>query len=396
MKTLLYNGTLVVNGDICYEGGSILIEGDKIVEVLSKDDAKLQVYQCDKDIDFIDVHHQYIMPGLIDVHIHGAVGYDFDVADQSAVDAIAHHLVEDGCTGFLASLTALSQETTVRVLKRYAKLQDQKEGAHFLGVHLEGPYLSQEYKAVMVAENLRNPIKQELDAMMLASNGRIKTMTVAPELPQMMEFIRYATTSRIKVFLGHSAASSKIAREGLQAGAVGFTHLYNAMSQHLHREPGMVTAAFINREAYVELIVDGYHVDPEVVLMTYRNKGAKTIVLITDAMLGKGMADGEFSFSGKQCLKVGNSVVVKETGRRAGSVIGLAHAIRKMVEITGCTANEIVQMACVNPAIIAQVTNTKGSLEVGKDADICIMDEHYVNQMTFVGGNLVFKKNRQK
>ncbi|MDF9824056.1 N-acetylglucosamine-6-phosphate deacetylase [Breznakia sp. PF5-3] len=392
MKTLLYNGIVVVDGHTSLEQGGVLIEGDKIIEVLAANDPKFQIYQQDHDVVFEDVKGNYIMPGLIDIHMHGGVGSDFIDATKDDIHKIAHNLVEDGCTGFLASLTAVSQEEIVETLKMYATIEDDGNGAHFLGVHGEGPYLSREYKAVMIEEHLRAPSIKELDEMISASDNRIRQMTIAPELDGMMEFIEYGAKHNIAMMIGHSAADSKTTTAAIKHGAVGFTHLYNAMSQHLHRTPGVVTSAFINKDAYVELIADGFHVDPEVVLMTYLNKGAEKIVLITDAMLGKGMPDGEFYFSGKNCIKDGYSVTVIETGRRAGSAVGLDYVIRTMAEITGCTVNEIVQMACINPSKVIKIDTLKGTLEVGKDADICIMDKNYQNQQTYVSGKCVYKR----
>lgn len=389
MKTLLYNGVVVVDGKTAYDGG-VLIDGEVIAEVMKDGDPKFEVYQQDKDVEFIDVKGNYIMPGLIDIHIHGADGVDFEVASQEAINQASCNLAKDGVTGFVASLATMSHEEMIKVLNVYASVKDCVDGAHFLGIHAEGPYLSREYKAIMVEEHLRAPSYKELDEMIEASDNRIKIMTIAPELDGMMEFIEYGTKRNIAMMIGHSAADSKTATKALQHGAVGFTHLYNAMSQHLHRQPGVVTSAFINKEAYAELIADGFHVDPEVILMTYRCKGADNIVLITDAMLGKGLPDGEFTFSGKHCIKEGNSVTVIETGRRAGSAVGLDYIIRTMAEVTGCSVQELVQMASVNPSKIAKVHKVKGTLEVGKDADICVMNKEYYNQMTYVQGEKVF------
>ena len=389
MKLLLYNGIVVVDAKKAYDGG-VLIDDGVIREVLEEKNIQMELYQQDKDVEVIDVKGNYIMPGFIDIHIHGAVGKDFVEASQATVNQVSCNLVKDGVTGFVASLTAMAYEETLTALRRYATIEDCKDGAHFLGIHAEGPYLSKEYKAVMIEEHLRIPSYKELDEMIVASKNRIKMMTIAPELEGMMEFVEYASKRNIAMMIGHSAADSKTATKALQSGAIGFTHLYNAMSQHLHRQPGVVTSAFINKDAYVELIVDGLHVDLEIIRMTYNCKGANSIVLITDAMLGKGLADGEFIFSGKRCRKEGNSVTVIESGRRSGSVVGLDYVVGTMAKTTGCSVNELVQMASINPSKIIKVDKTKGTLEVGKDADICVMDKNYHNQMTFVQGKKVF------
>ena len=192
--------------------------------------------------------------------------------------------------------------------------------------------------------------------------------------------------------IGHSAADSKTALEALKEGCTGFTHLYNAMTQHLHRDPGIVTAAFIDDKAYAELIVDGFHVREDIVKATYKILGPKRICLITDAMLGKGMDDGIYTFSNLKCKKTGNTVQVIETGRIAGSAITMLDAIKNMQRFTGCSINDIVKMSSSNPSIIAKVNDTKGSIEKGKDADLIILDKDLNLKMTMVNGEVLFIK----
>lgn len=395
MPTLIHNGIVVIDGTKLIQHGGVVWDQGKIIEVLTQDDSKLQQYLKENKLEIIDAQRQYIIPGLIDIHLHGAVGRDFEEASQEAINEISANLVQDGCTSFMASLTPMSPEKSKEVLQCYAAIKAYSQGAHFLGIHYEGPYLSHAYKAVMIEENLRLPSLAEYDELLELSNHRLAIMTVAPELAGMMEFIAHAS-KHTTIMIGHSAADSKTATAALQQGAAGFTHLYNAMSQHLHRQPGVVTSAFINQHAYVELIADGLHVDPEVILMTYVTKKARSIILVSDAMLGKGMPDGEFFFSGKRCIKQGNSATVIETGRRSGSVVGLDVIARTFQAITGCTINEIVQMAAVNPSILAKVSNLKGTLEVGKDADICIMNHALEAQMTFVSGVCVYQRPSER
>lgn len=384
MKTVIYNGTLILDEEQKIENGTIVLENGKIVAIYEHEVEIL-------DAEFVDVQGNYVLPGFIDIHIHGAMGKDLIEGTQDSINAVSWNLVKDGCTSFMASLTVLPQDSMLKVLEALGQAHTPQKGANYLGIHEEGPYLSKEYKAVMDEEALRNPSMSELDEMIKHSHHRIRIMTVAPEIAGMDSFISYATKQGITIMLGHTNAKPKDVRIAKECGAKGFTHLYNAMSQHLHRNPGCVSAAMIESDMLCELICDGFHVDRDVVLATYRCFGAKRLVLITDAMLGKGCEDGEYTFSNLRCRKQGKFVRVIDTGRIAGSCIGMNDAAKLMREISGCTMNEIVQMGCVNPSRLAQVDDRKGTIAIGKDADLCVMNTNMEVVKTFVGGKCVYQ-----
>lgn len=373
MRTLIEKVTVLQDGFRCIPEGAVLVEDDKIIQVLHAGET-----QQGRDADCrIDGRGLKLTPGLIDIHIHGAAGHDLIEGSAEAVRAVAENVIRDGCTSFMGSLTVISHAQMLHVLRGLAQAPASQQGAAMLGIHSEGPYLSAEYKALMDERYLRDPSVQELDEMIEAAEGRLQIMTVAPERCGMPEFIQQAVFRNLTVMIGHTAASSAQVHEAALSGAHGFTHLYNAMSQHLHRDPGTVTGAFLETGLAAELIADGFHVDPQIVRMTWKTMGPQRLVLITDAMLGKGMPDGDFQFSGLACRKQGQHVRVIETGRRAGSAIGLNDAVRMMQEMCGCTDSELVQMACVNPAVLARVGNQKGRILPGMDADLALFDEHW-------------------
>lgn len=379
MLTLIKNANIIIDDKRSYTG-NVLVSDNKIVKISNDED--------DADIVY-DAKNRYLLPGLIDIHFHGSYGYDFIRNAKEAVEVIAKGLVMEGTTSFMASLTVVSHEELCALLHDYSNI-DKTDGAHFLGVHSEGPYLSVKYKALMDETYLRDPDLDELDEMLKNANGILKIMTIAPERNNMDEFIKKALENNITLMIGHSDATSKEALHALDLGCTGFTHLYNAMSQHVHREPGNVTAAFLANSAYSEMIVDGFHIHPDVVKATYNILESKRICLITDAMLGKGMKDGEYIFSNLKCLKQANTVRVIESGRIAGSAITMLDAIKNMKKYTNCSMNDIVAMACVNPSKIAKVDKYKGSIEVGKDADIIILDDDLDLCMTMVSGNIKY------
>lgn len=385
MRKLIKNCILVCDGKKQFKG-SLLIEDSKIK----------QYYHADELLpewdEVIDGKGYYLLPGLIDIHLHGSYGYDFIRNPQKAIDAVSKGLPSEGTTSFMASLTVVSHEELCSLLSEYKNVKQSEDSAIFLGVHSEGPYLSQEYKALMDETYLRDPSLIELNEMIESAGNCLKIMTIAPERKGIESFIPEAIKNDITLMVGHTACTCEEAEKALQLGVTGFTHLYNAMTQHLHRNPGAVTAAFLHPEAYCELIVDGFHTHPDTVRATWKLLGPKQITLITDAMLGKGMKDGEYVFSNLNCRKTGSTVQVIETGRIAGSCITMKDAIKNMKKYTDCTINDIVQMACINPSIVAKVNNHKGSIEIGKDADLILLDENLDLQATIIQGKILYQK----
>ena len=387
MKTLIHNAHVIADGFREIPCGAVLVEEGKIAALMPEADWSAQAENADE---VIDAEGLMLTPGLIDIHIHGAAGEDLISGKAEAAEAVSRNVAMDGGTAFMASLTVVSHERLLEILRGLASVAD-LPGAAMLGIHSEGPYLSPDYKALMDERYLRDPSLKELRDMVEAAQGRLKVMTVAPERAGMDGFIQAAVQAGITVMVGHTNATSADVHRASLAGAAGFTHLYNAMSQHLHRDPGTVTGAFLEEGMKAELIADGFHVDPEVVRMTWKHFGSQRLVLITDAMLGKGMPDGDFEFSGLHCRKHGQHVQVVETGRRAGSAIGMNDAVRMMGEMCGCTPCELVQMACVNPASLAQVGNRKGRLAAGMDADLALFDKQWQCRGTLVEGRWVYR-----
>lgn len=385
MKTLLDHVILVPDGQRCF-AGRLLIE-DGIIQQIIPQHIPITM---EPDWHYFDGNNQYLLPGMIDIHLHGSYGYDFIRNPQEAVNQVAKGLVQEGTTAFLASLTVVDHTKLCSLLEEYSTVQQPEKAACFLGVHSEGPYLSKEYKALMDERWLRDPVLKEWEQMSKAAKHCLKIMTIAPERAGMEQLIS-AAKEKTTLMIGHTGCTCEEALWALQQGCLGFTHLYNAMSQHYHRCPGAVTAALLHDQAIAELIVDGFHVDKNVVRATWKVLGAKRLVLITDAMLGKGMPDGDYLFSNLYCHKKGSTVQVIKTGRIAGSVITLLDAAKNMMQFCGCTLNDLVQMACVNPAKLAQVSQHKGSLEVGKDADMILVNKDFDLLSTFVHGEQVYQ-----
>lgn len=391
MQTLIYNGTIYPDGENKIVSGSILIEKGKIVKFL--DSKEVIMLLNNKDINIIDATGLNVLPGFVDIHTHGGVGHDFMEATQEAVDAISLNAVKEGCTSYLASIIPTSVSKGLKLIDELARSRNTENGAIALGIHCEGPYLSTKYHGVMDIRYLRKPDERELDKLMKASSSSIRMMTVAPELENMNVMISKANRMGIACMIGHSAATSSEANNALNFGARGFTHLYNAMSPHLHRNPGCVTSALMRDDAYCELICDGFHIHPDVIKATYKSIGAERIILITDSSIGKGMPDGEFNFSNEKIIKEGIHMTVKDTGTIAGSGIGMIDAVKKMYHYCDCSINEIVMMSSINACSLIEEEH-KGALEPGKDGDIAILDDKLNLIKTIIGGKVVYENEK--
>ncbi len=375
MRILIQNGTIIIDGKKRIHHGAVLIEDHHIIGVYHG--------ECYEHADrIIDAKGHYIVPGLIDTHTHGIMGYDFNTCDMKDIQCVSDAHLKEGVTCFMASLTCEQHPDTLKLLDNYEKC----DASNLLGIHLEGPFLSKEYKAVMKEECLQEPSKEKFDDF-LNHSTKIKSMTIAPELESALDLITYGNNNNIVMNIGHTGASAKQVLQAQQYGAKGITHLYNAMAQHLHRDPGVVTGAILS-DLMCELIVDGFHVHQDVVKATYQMIGKERIILITDANPCKGLPDGSYAFSGKNVEIIDGKARVKETGRIAGSTLTLNQACYHMMEWCGCSIDDVILMASVNPA--KQYHLNKGKIAVGYDGDVLIVDDQ-MNVLTVVNQGKIYE-----
>lgn len=362
MKILIKNGIVIIDGNKKIDNGAVLVEDKKITGIF-KD------YQNVDHDQVIDAKGNYIIPGLIETHTHGIKGYDFNTCQIEDIQKISDALLEEGVTCFMASLTSESHNDMLSLLDGYQTC----EVPNLLGVHIEGPFLNVNNKGVMKVETLQMPDISKFDEF-LQHCTKIKSMTIAPELPKALDVINYGSNKQIVMHVGHSSATACQVIEAQKYGAKGITHLYNAMGQHLHRDPGVVTGAMISDLA-CELIVDGYHIHEDVIRATYKAIGKERIILICDANPCKGLPDGEYQFSGKEIEIIEGKARVKETGRIAGSTLALNEACRNMMQICHCSFQDAVYMASTNPGQLYGLQ--KGKLEVGYDGDVLVVNNNF-------------------
>jgi N-acetylglucosamine-6-phosphate deacetylase len=325
---------------------------------------------------------------LFDVHTHGAAGHDVMEATPEALAAICTFLASRGTGSFLATTVTAPLDATLRSLSALAKLLSQAPvagQARPLGIHLEGPFLSHAKKGAHPPEYLLAPDIPTFDRLYEAAEGRVRLMTLAPELPGAVELAAHATARGVRVSVGHSNANAAETRAAIAAGAVSATHTFNAMRPLDHREPGILGTVLTTDELFAELICDGIHTAPELVKLWWRAKGPARAILITDAMSAAGMPDGEYQLGG-MAVQVAEGRALLPSGVLAGSVLTLDRALANFIEFTGARLEEGLRLATANPAAMTGLEDQAGSLAVGGPANLIAVDGKGVLAEAIVGG----------
>ncbi len=338
-------------------------------------------------------HHfsqdHYLLPGFIDLHVHGVSGHDVMDADVNALHAIERQLAQEGVTGFLATTMTASHARLTQVLATIAIAQKTPVGARLLGVHLEGPYIAVEKCGAQAAQEIQAPNLDAFKALQASAQQQIKMVTLAPELAHAIPFIRALTAMGVITAIGHTNATYAQTCAAIDAGCHYATHLFNAMRGLHQREPGAVGAILLAKQVVAELIVDGVHLHPAVVALAYAMKGKDELVLVTDAMRAKCLGDGDYDLGGQQ-VTVRQQRAYLPDGTLAGSVLRMPQAIQQMVLFSGCSLIDAIHMATMTPARILGLDQVKGSIAVGKDADLVVMDANYHIALTLVAGEQVY------
>ena len=331
-----------------------------------------------------------LVPGFIDVHIHGAAGYDVMDATLEALSGIAAVLPKEGTTSFLATTMTQSGEAMTAALQNASRFQAGDAQAEMLGIHLEGPFISAKQPGAQPVEYIIAPAMDLFLKWQELSGNRIKLVTLAPEVEGGVEFIRALTKDGVVASIGHSDGTWQEMQQALDAGASRVTHLYNQMSAFHHREPGVVGTALLEDRLNAEIIADFIHSHPKSIELAYRQKGAERLVLITDAMRAKGLEPGVYGLAGQDVIVTATDARLK-SGRLAGSILTMDAAVKNVHSATHCTISELVAMTSANAAKELGVTN-KGSIAAGKDADLVVLDENLDVQLTICRGTIAYAK----
>lgn len=363
----------------------LLIEDGKIVSLGSRSATEIP-----KRAKHVDFGQHLLAPGLVDIHIHGAVGYDVMHDDEAGRRRMEKFLVAHGVTSYYPTTVTASLEEIVRALDRLATAVEasaknpSRDGlAQPLGIHLEGPYLSHARRGVHPPEKLLSPDLATFDKFWQASRGQIRVMTIAPELPGALEVITEASKRGVCVSLGHSDATFEQAQSGVTAGARHATHTFNAMRALKHRDPGILGEVLSNPNLSADIIADGIHVHPSVVRMFVQAKGSEGAVLITDGTAATGMPDGRYKLGSLE-VDVHDGVCL-HAGKLAGSVLTLDNAVRNVMKFADVALPQAVRLASMNAAV-AVGAQGRGQLQVGGAADSLVLNQCGEVHATVVNG----------
>jgi N-acetylglucosamine-6-phosphate deacetylase len=344
-----------------------------------------------RDGDVVELGERWLVPGYIDTHVHGGGGAQFNTCDPEEVDAAVRFHSGHGTTALLATTVSAALDDLVAALGVIAGCARERSvaRAQVLGVHLEGPFLSAARAGAMDASSFLPPDLRTLERLLGVARGGVRMMTLAPELPGALDLVRALVRAGAIASIGHSDAGYEEARAAVRAGASAGTHLFNAMPPFHHREPGLVGAALDLPEVSCELICDGVHVDPAALRLAYRAKGAVGVRLVTDAMAGAGMAGGRYPLGAAVVEVRGGRALLGQGRVLAGSTLTMDVAVRNAVRFLGVPVQEAVEMASTNPARLLGVSNRKGAISVGMDADLVVLDENLLAGATMIGGRWI-------
>ena len=323
----------------------------------------------------LDASGCYVIPGLVDVHFHGCVGEDFSDASPEGLQQMADFELSQGVTYICPAGMTLPEDQLTAICRNAAAHRAKNAGgAQLVGLHLEGPFLSTAKKGAQNGEFLHDPDSAMLRRLQKAAEGCVKLVTVAPEQPGAMDFIRAAVADGIAVSVGHTTADYDTAAAAFAAGADHATHLYNGMPPLHHRSPGVIGAAFDDPKVQVELICDGIHIHSSVVRATFRLFGAERVILISDSLRATGMPDGQYPFGGQEIEVHGNrATILGHPETLAGSVTSLMGCLRQAVAF-GVPLADAVRAASYNPARSIGIDRQAGSLDTGKEASLILLD----------------------
>lgn len=369
------------------ENCCVLIENGVIEDVFSE--RRFKTKRFNSDVRIIDVGGACIAPGLIDTHIHGFRGHGTDNLTEEALLDMSWDLAQYGVTAFNPTMYPASEEEMLSNIRTIVGTMGKEKGARIMGIHLEGPFISSEKLGVQRPETVKEPDLELMDRLWEASEGHIVNMTVAPELKGMRYLALYCLKKEIVLQAGHTNAEYSNMVEGMQAGILHSTHLFNAMSQMHHRNPGAVGAVLIHPEMSCEIIADGIHVHPDLIKLLARDKPLDKIVLVTDALTPTEQDGDELYANGEEVVykdgcfhRVADDVI-------AGSALTMIRGVRNLVDY-GFQPADAIKCATSNPAQIMHYAH-QGSIIPGYKADLCVFDRQYNILISIVDGDI--KKN---
>jgi N-acetylglucosamine-6-phosphate deacetylase len=386
MRKTALKGNLILP-DTTTNQGYVVLEGQKISGIFGSESQ----FQRD-EVEVIDYDDAYIAPGFVDLHLHGALGKDVMDGDEESLRTIAEHQAKNGVTGFLGSTMSAPLDTVLEAIRVLKKVAMDPLPSAILGVHVEGPFLSVQEKGAHSVSFIKGMTETECERLLDAADGLPIVLSLAPEVGDNMRWIPGLKARGIVLAIGHSDATYDQALESFSKGISHATHLYNAMSGFDHREPGVVGAVLDSDDITAELIVDGIHVHPAALRLAVARKGPQRICLITDSIMATGVGDGVYSWGEEEVEVKGNIATIRGSQVLAGSVLTLNRAVNNMVDWTGVTINQAIDMASLNPARVLGMQDKIGSIQTGKLANLVVLDKEFRVVDTISRGKSIMTK----
>lgn len=378
---LIQNAQIVTPAGLIPKGW-LRVEGQKIVHIAAGDAPETETA--------IDAQGNYLLPGFIDVHVHGGVGHEAMDATPEAIQHMARFYAQHGVTSFLATTWTDTRKRIQAALETIAALVGtQPDGATLLGAHVEGPYLNPEKCGAQNLSYIRRADREE--ALAWLDLNVVRLLALAPEYEENHWLIEACVKRGITVSAAHTSARYADMQKAVSLGLTQTTHTYNAMTPLSHREPGVVGAAMTMPELRCELIADNIHVHPAAMNILYQTKGADKIILITDAVRGAGMPEGDYTID-ERTITVKDGAVRLPDGTLAGSILTMETALCNLMRATGDSISTLWRTASLNAAQAIGVADRKGSLEVGKDADFVLVNPYVEVLLTVAEGRIVFQR----
>ncbi|MBN1535379.1 MAG: N-acetylglucosamine-6-phosphate deacetylase [Anaerolineales bacterium] len=385
--TLLYNAIVVTPAEVI-EHCAVAISKGTITYIGAVENSP-----CDCDLR-LDIQGKFLAPGFIDMHVHGGKGVSFENSSLIGEDiqTYSEWVVTTGVTNYLCSIAAKDAQSLVEKIKQYVNvLENGLKDAQPIGLHLEGPFMSKKRKGAFNPDWLRLPDIEEAKSYIRTGKGWIRQITIAPELPGAQEIAAYFHSEGVIVALGHTDSDYDLAAASLSEHFTHVTHTFNAQSGFHHRQPGVVGAVLASDNITAELIADGVHAHPGAMKILVRCLGSDRIVLITDAMPGAGLPDGKYNLVGLE-VTVKDGYANLPDGTIAGSTALLNQCVRNINQMVGVPFRDAIKMASLNPARALGLSDHLGSIAVGKDANLVVLDGDANVYLTVVRGEIAYNQ----
>lgn len=381
--------------DLYIKNGMVLIDGQfRPANIVVKNGKIHAIHKSGSNTDGLpelDAENKQVVPGFLDIHTHGGAGVDVNAATTQDIAKISRFFASQGTTGWLASVLTDTQEQTLWCIDQITKAMEQEtDGAQVMGIHLEGPFLCADYKGAMPEHLLQKANVSLFEKYQKAAGGRIKYITVSPEVEGVPDLIRDINGMGAVIALGHSGADYDTTMLCIQNGAASATHTFNAMKL-MHQHFPAITGAVLESDMYCEAICDGRHLHPAVVRLLLKTKGMNRVVAITDSIMAAGLPDGRYKLGVNDVEVIDGDAKLAGGGSRAGSTLTTGCALKNLVQFTGKTVEELIPLLTSNPAALLHMDDRKGSIAEGKDADMVLLDDDLSVAATVVSGKVVYK-----